>query len=114
MFASGNSLTVGSQDAYSYGYSGGEEGFGSLSQTTFSGYGGSIDGLFWFTDPGDAQTILRLSSAPYPAGMKVTVGSTVLVFQNSYSGTYVLNISQSVYNALPKSGTVEIKFEVVT
>ncbi|MDY0208069.1 MAG: hypothetical protein RBR82_15820 [Pseudomonas sp.] len=113
VFESGNSLTVGSQDAYVYGYSGGEEGFGSLSQTTFTGYGGSIDGFFWFTDPGDAQAILRLSAAPYPSKVKVTVGDTVLIFQGESNGAYVLNISQTVYNALPKSGTVKVKFEVM-
>lgn len=114
VFESGNILTVGSQGTYRYGFSDNEDGFGSLSQTTFIGYGGSIDGFFWFTDPGDAQAILRLSAAPYPSKVKVTVGDTVLIFQGESNGAYVLNISQTVYSALPKSGTVKVKFEVMT
>ena len=112
VFESGNILTVGSQDAYRYGFS--DDEFGSLSQTTFTGYGGSIDWLTWHTTTGDAQAILGLSAAPYPLGVKVTVGDTVLIFQGVYYGSYLLNISQTVYNALPKSGTVKVKFEVVT
>lgn len=113
VFESGNSLTVGSGQS-KYGYSNKIPPFGDVSQKTFSGYSGSIDEMSWYeTGPDDTWAILRLSTAPYPAKVQVTVGETALIFQGAFNGSYTLNISPSAYNALPKSGTVKVKFEVV-
>ena len=119
VFESGNKITVGYDEIeHYYGFSDRyDTDFGELSDRVIPGFRDTVRRIVWLSKPGyytGAELEFSQDFAdPPPTKVRVTIGSTSILFTNPYYSAYGVAISIAEYNALPKSGTHSIKIEAI-
>lgn len=118
VFESGNKITVGTDGIVTYGFSDRyPPAFGELSDRVIPGFRDTVRRIVWLSNPGyftGAELEFSQEFAdPPPTKVRVTIGSTSILFTDPYYSAYGVAISIADFNALPKSGTHSIKIEAI-
>lgn len=118
----GVTMTIGTQssdDGYeaisNYGFA--SPGFGSLSSTTGMEVGGAVRSFYWayvnqyYPSSGNYYNLtIQFSTTPAKTPKRAKVGTTyfTLTKHTITANTWFVNLTAAQYNALPKSGTVNV------